>query len=290
VEKKRFAHISDLHIGRSEETLRTALWLRDALVDAEVDHVVATGDLTHRGRKSECDLFFDIFGSLIARRKMTVVPGNHDRLGDDCGRRIMGSSERVDVVDAEGLWLVRVDSTGPHNRFILAGHGSICDRVIDQVDEALGRAPAGRLRAVVLHHHVLPLPEETFPERLATSLGWPFATELELGRRLIDRVRGRCDLILHGHRHIPRALRLWVEGRRPIGIYNAGSTTHLGRMRVFEHAAGELCADPAWVTVAPTVEREEQSHELDDLGAVRGVRGGARPHRGAARLADSPRS
>src|SRR4051794_20379448 len=34
-------------------------------------------------------------------------------------------------------------------------------------------APAGALTAVLLHHHPLPLPEDSLHERLASWLGWP---------------------------------------------------------------------------------------------------------------------
>jgi hypothetical protein len=100
---------------------------------------------------------------------------------------------------------------------------------------------------VTLHHHPLPLPEETLPELLATRVGLPYATELRHGHALLTRLRGRCDLVLHGHRHVPRAATLWPRDERPLGLYNAGCSPALGRFRIFAHAAGRLLGAPGWL-------------------------------------------
>ena len=69
-------------------------------------------------------------------------------------------------------------------------------------------------------------------ERLSSWLGFGFTAELTRGRDLLARVRGRCDLVLHGHRHIPRGARLFGPPR-PMHVFNAGSSTELARVRVF---------------------------------------------------------
>jgi 3',5'-cyclic-AMP phosphodiesterase len=240
------AHLSDLHMGRSEEQRRAAALLCDALLALDVGHVVVTGDLTHRGRAGEWALFEETFAPLLAARRITLVPGNHDRLGDEVARRIM-PDERVQLQMRDGLHLVRVDSTGPHNRFLLAGHGALCERVLDQIDAALENVAPDALAVVMLHHHPLPLPEETFSEHLAASVGLPFAAELRLGHALLARISGRCDLVLHGHRHIPRARTLRLSHTRPLGLYNAGCSTELGRFRLFRHAGGALLGPPLWL-------------------------------------------
>jgi 3',5'-cyclic AMP phosphodiesterase CpdA len=238
------AHLSDLHMGRSDEQLRAAMTLRDALLALDVSHVVVTGDLTHRGRVAEWSRFEEVFAPLMPR--VTLVPGNHDRLGDEVARRMM-PGERVEVVKRDGLHLVRVDSTGPHNRFLLAGHGALCERVLDQVDAALEDVACDALTVVMLHHHPLPLPEETLSEHLAASVGLPFAAELRLGHAMLQRISGRCDLVLHGHRHVPRAHTLRMSRTRPLGLYNAGCSTEIGRFRMFRHAQGALLGPPLWL-------------------------------------------
>jgi 3',5'-cyclic AMP phosphodiesterase CpdA len=238
------AHLSDLHLGRSETTELEVTRAVAAL--AAVDHVIVSGDLTHRGRKDELGRFERLFAPLVAAGRVTVVPGNHDRLGDDLGARLRDGA-RVQTILAGGAFIVRVDSTGPHNRFLLAGHGDLCESILADVDGAIRKAPSDKLVVVTMHHHPLPLPEETFPEVLASRVGLPFAHELRLGATLLARLRGRCDLVLHGHRHVPRATTLFEGDARPLGLYNAGCTPSLGRFRIFAHAQGRLCGPPGWL-------------------------------------------
>ena len=48
-----------------------------------------TGDITHSGRQVEVDRFFAIFEPFLRDDRLIVVPGNHDRLGDDVADRLM---------------------------------------------------------------------------------------------------------------------------------------------------------------------------------------------------------
>jgi Icc protein len=238
------AHLSDLHIGRSPAHDEAVAHAVLAATSSGIDHVVVSGDVTDRGRAQEYARFAELFAPLAGR--LTVVPGNHDRLGDDMGPRLRKGA-RVQTETRPGLFLVRIDSTGDHNRFLLAGHGDLCDGILADVERAVMDAPAGHLVVVTLHHHPLPLPEETLPEMLGAMIGLPYACELRLGETLLMRLRGRCDLVLHGHRHVPRALTLFQADARPLGLYNAGCTPALGRFRVFAHAAGKLCGAPGWL-------------------------------------------
>lgn len=239
------AHLSDLHLGRSAADERAAARLVQALGEARVEHVAVTGDVTHRGRRDELERFRAIFRPLEGR--LTVIPGNHDRLGDDVSAHLM-AGPRVQVRLAAGLWLICVDSTGPHNRALLSAHGTLDAATLESVARAAQAAPRDRLVAVLLHHHLLALPEESWPERLSSRLGWPNALELPLGRALLARLAGRCDLVLHGHRHAPCAIAAPDASReRPLTIYNAGSSTDLGRARLFVHAGGALHGPPRWI-------------------------------------------
>jgi len=240
------AHLSDLHLGlgRAEEAAARALV--EALQETQVDQVVVTGDLTHRGRDEEMSLFLDIFAPLSRAHRLSVVPGNHDRTSDDAGHALMAGL-RVQPEERPGLFLVRVDSTAEHNRSSLTSHGEVTQAMVDEVDAALRKAPADALRVLLLHHHPLALPEETWLERWSERLRLPYCSELPLGRELLRRVRGQCDLVLHGHRHVPREIHLGAPGERPLALYNAGSSTQLRRMRLFTHADGVLQGPPRWL-------------------------------------------
>jgi 3',5'-cyclic-AMP phosphodiesterase len=240
------AHVSDLHFGLSEENDLAAEALCRGLLLARVDHVAVTGDITHRGRRDEMTAFQRAFAPFIETHRLTAVPGNHDRMGDNAGVHLM-EGRSVDVSVAEGLFLVQVDSTAPHNRSAIAAHGVLTPWVVEEVERAVRHAPEDTIVAVLLHHHVLPLPEESWAERVSSLFGWPYAAELESGSALLQSIRGRCDLVLHGHRHVPRASRIWAREDRPLDIYNAGSSTELGRVRVFSHQSGTLLRRPQWL-------------------------------------------
>jgi Icc protein len=244
------AHLSDLHLGLGRGQEAAARALVEALQEAQVDQVVVTGDLTHRGRDEEMSLFLDVFAPLQRAHRLTVVPGNHDRTSDDAGRLLMAGL-RVAVEERPALFLVRVDSTAEHNRSSLTSHGEVTPVMVADVDAALGRAPEAALRVLLLHHHPLALPEETWLERWSERLRLPYCSELPLGRELLRRVRGQCDLVLHGHRHVPREIHLGEPGERPLALYNAGSSTQLRRVRLFTHAEGVLHGPPRWLWADP---------------------------------------
>jgi 3',5'-cyclic AMP phosphodiesterase CpdA len=251
VRAQTIAHLSDLHLGHGPRLDDAAVRLREALLDERIDHAIVTGDVTHRGRDSEVARFWELFGPLQRTGKLTVIPGNHDRLNDDARSALM-DGPRVQVDASDGLYLVRVDSTGEHNRRWIDGHGELTLADLRAVDSCLDRAPEGALCAVLLHHHPLPLPAEDPFEHVVTWIGWPNARELSYGRQLIEVIRGRCDLLLHGHRHVPAELRLFTDEARPLRVYNAGSTTQLERFRVFHHRDGALLAEPDWVSFERT--------------------------------------
>ena len=234
---RTLAHVSDLHMGRDDRTSEATRRIVAALVEADVDAVLVTGDLTHRGRAAELREFEDAFEPLLATGRVVVVPGNHDRLGEDAGAGLMIGA-RVGVADLAGVHVVRVDSTAPHNRSMIAAHGLLSEGDLAAVDDALGEAPRGALSVVMLHHHVLPLPPDDLAERLSSWLGWPNAAELSAGTDLLARASGRCDLVLHGHRHVPSIARPLAAGGRPLTVVNAGSSPGLGGARVFAHEDG----------------------------------------------------
>ena len=205
-----------------------------------VDTVLVTGDVTHRGRTAELDAFERMFAPL--RDRLLVVPGNHDRMGDDAGRRLM-SGQRVDATERPGLLVVRLDSTAAHNRYFLDSHGVLTRSDMEGVLSAVAAAPPQTLVVVMLHHHLHPLPEDHFSEKLATFLGWPNAAELDGGRELLDRLDGRCNLILHGHRHAASELVRPPRDGRQLRVFNAGCTPELRRARVVTHAAGRVLCE-----------------------------------------------
>lgn len=239
-------HLSDLHLGATPAAGH-ALSAAIGAVPADA-LVVVTGDLTDGGRRSELACFERLAAPVAGR--LVVVPGNHDRCGDDVGATLMAGA-RVDVVERDGWAVVRVDSTAPHNRIAWLSHGRLCELVIRQVDDALAALPTGHLAVVALHHHVVPLPAEGFWERVSETLRLPNHSELTLGTEFLKVLRGRCDLVLHGHRHVPRQFVIDPHASRPLRVFNAGSSTALGAFRQFDARAGRLVGEGRWVHFRP---------------------------------------
>jgi len=244
---RTLVHLSDLHFGRSPRLEQRCVALVRALVEADVDHVVVTGDVTERGLVSEFERFQAVFAPLADSRRLSVVPGNHDRLGDDAAELAMGG-RRVMIVRRPGLHLVLCDSTRVENgRFAFFAHGELDENDLAGIEAAVDEAHDGDMVAVLLHHHVLPMPHESALEALACAIGLPFGDALARGPELLSRLRGRCDLVLHGHRHVPYETLLHEQGPRPLWVGNAGCSPALGRARVFAHAHGRVIATPHWL-------------------------------------------
>jgi 3',5'-cyclic AMP phosphodiesterase CpdA len=239
-------HLSDLHLGASPQAAHA---LSAAVEEVPADAlVVVTGDLTDGGRRSEL-AHFEALVAPVAER-LIMVPGNHDRCGDDVGASLMGGA-RVDAQVRGGCAVIRVDSTAPHNRIAWLSHGRLCELVLRQVDDTLAALPTGLTTIVALHHHVVPLPAEGFWERVSEVLHLPNHSELTLGAEFLKVLRGRCDLVLHGHRHVPRQFVVAPDSARPLRVFNAGSTTALGAFRQFELHEGQLAGEGRWVQFRP---------------------------------------
>jgi 3',5'-cyclic AMP phosphodiesterase CpdA len=238
------AHLSDLHLG-SRASRRAAKALVAQLVSERVGTVVVTGDITW-GRLEQWHAYEQLFAPLEGR--LVTLPGNHDRCHDDVARFI--ADRRVWTVRRPGLYLVCVDSTAQHNKTPYRSHGDLCARVLDAIDRSLELASPEDLCVVALHHHLVPLPVEGVGEWFAHAFGWPHAAELGLGRELLRRILGRCDLVLHGHRHVPREFVADAPNARALRVLNAGATLQLGAYRIFEVVPGAYQHrwQPCWPT------------------------------------------
>jgi 3',5'-cyclic AMP phosphodiesterase CpdA len=244
---RTLAHVSDLHVGRDAATDAAVHAIAAALEAAGVDEVLVTGDLTHRGRTGELAAFERAFARI--RDRLVIVPGNHDRLGDDVASAIM-PGRRVDMEVRRGLFVVRVDSTGPHNARLVSSHGELTAEDLAAISRAIAVAPRRLAVAVMLHHHLLPLPADHLLERLASWVGLPNAAELERGRELVDLLLGRADLVLHGHRHLAGEVSLPSPGGRPLRVLNAGCSPESGRIRLLSFARGRV-VEERWLDTRP---------------------------------------
>jgi 3',5'-cyclic AMP phosphodiesterase CpdA len=187
----RILHISDLHLGRSEASQPLTV-LRDLIPGLAPELLVVTGDLTHRGRRTELERARTLLSSLGL--PLLAVPGNHDipyafptrftRTRHEW-ERVLGTTEPVYTSDR--LAVVGLNSVRPWRQ----QGGALESSQLDDLASKLDGAFTGALRTVALHHHLAAPP-------------WRAARKRPLRRRevVLQRLAAAgAELVLGGHVH-----------------------------------------------------------------------------------------
>jgi 3',5'-cyclic AMP phosphodiesterase CpdA len=202
----RVLHLSDLHVGTREapEIVEPLARLIERL---EPELVVASGDLTHRGRPDQHERAAAFLRSLGPR--VLAVPGNHDipytlpaRLSRPFAEFERHWQTVEPVFSSPALYVVGLNSVRPWRH----QSGGVSDAQLDRAARRLEEAPSGALRVVVLHHHLIGAPWRT--------------RKLPVARRshvLSELVRRGAELILAGHIH-----QAAVSERREFEISSGG--------------------------------------------------------------------
>lgn len=228
----RILHVSDFHIGRRED-LEPLLALPELVARLEPELLVATGDLSHRGRRAELERAADLLRGLGL--PLLAVPGNHDIPYTFPARftRTFAEWERAfgdpePVYSSASLVVVGLNSVRPWRQ----QGGALDDGQLGPVASRLRDGAAGAFRSVALHHHLAAPP-------------WPSSRKKPIRKR--DRVLqaladAGAQLVLTGHVH-QTAIAEQREfeapdggGRRSVVLT---SVAGLGRPR--PHRKGEAC-------------------------------------------------
>ena len=239
----RLIHVSDIHVGAREQPLVESS-LR-ALVDrVQPDLVVATGDLTHRGRADQHDRVASLLRSLPA--PVLAVPGNHDIPLWPPGRftRPWREFERQwettePVHSADGLHVVGVNSVRPWRH----QSGGLRSGALGRACAQLAAAPTGCLRIVCLHHQLANAPWRTRKRPLARR-----------GRVLEQLAGAGAELVLSGHVHqagvAERREFAVLDGEPPIVVVTAPGLTRPRPRRLGEaEGAHVISADETSISV-----------------------------------------
>jgi len=186
----RVVHVSDLHTGtREDPAVEEAL---SGFVErAAPQLVIASGDLTHRGRPAQ----HDRAGALLRALGPPVlaVPGNHDIPYTFPARftrtfaefsRVWGEPEPV--FRSEELFVVGLNSV----RAWRHQSGGLRSHQLTGAAQRLAEAPAGALRVVVMHHQMIGAPWRTRKKPVARR-----------NHVLATLVGAGAELILSGHTH-----------------------------------------------------------------------------------------
>jgi 3',5'-cyclic AMP phosphodiesterase CpdA len=186
----RILHLSDLHTGTSEDPdVERAV---AALVErTEPELIVASGDLTHRGRADQHERAARFLRGLGP--ELVVVPGNHDIPHTFPARftRTFAEFERhwhttEPVYRSERLHVVGLNSV----RAWRHQSGGLRQSQLDEAARLLAEARDGALRVAVLHHHLIGAPWRSRKK--------PVARRNHVLGSLVD---AGAELILAGHIH-----------------------------------------------------------------------------------------
>lgn len=153
--------------------------------------VIATGDLTHRGRTSEHQAAARFLRSLGP--PLLVVPGNHD-IPLLPPARFLRTWHAFDtewqttepVHAGAGLYVVGLNSVRPWRH----QSGAVRDRQLAEAAHRLEQAEPGALRVVCLHHQLIGAPWRTRKK--------PVARRSHVLARLVD---CGAELVVGGHTH-----------------------------------------------------------------------------------------
>ena len=186
----RLLHLSDLHVGTDEEP-RLEPGLESLIDRIDPELIVASGDLTHRGRPEQHDRAADFLRGL--GRPVLAIPGNHDIPYTPITRftstfaqfeRHWATTEPVHRSDS--LFVVGLNSVRPW----LQQSGRLRRAQLARVSELLPQAAPTALRVVVLHHHLLGAPWRSRKK--------PVARRSQVLAALVD---AGAELVLAGHIH-----------------------------------------------------------------------------------------
>jgi len=187
----RILHVSDLHAGTPEDP-QVARALAHLVERAAPALVIASGDLTHRGRRDQHERAHAELTSLGP--PVLAVPGNHDvpytfptRFTSPWAEfeRLWGTVEPVFATPA--LHVVGLNSVRPFRQ----QGGALGTGQLSRAAARLGEAADGAYRVVVLHHHLLAAPWRAARKR-------PVSHRDRVLRALVS---AGADLVVAGHIH-----------------------------------------------------------------------------------------
>ncbi|HEX3652610.1 MAG TPA: metallophosphoesterase family protein [Rhizomicrobium sp.] len=193
---KSIAHISDLHFGRTDDEVLEGL--KRAVVAAEPDVVVVSGDLTQRARRREFTAARDFLKQLP--QPQIAVPGNHDVPLYNVLRRWLTpltAYRRYITRDLSPFYVNdEIAILGINTaRALTFKNGRINRSQIAKACAGFARLPANVVRMVVTHH--------------------PFALpESSSERAVVGRAKHamrafadcKVDIVLSGHLHVSQAI------------------------------------------------------------------------------------
>jgi Icc protein len=207
-------------------------------------HVVVTGDLTEDGVPAQYELLAEVLHeSGIDPRRVTLVPGNHDRYAEPSAfeqallgplRPYAAASSMGEVIElGRDAWLMPISTALAQSW--LRSAGRLSDSDLERIDRFAAAANrAGKLALVAQHH----------PPHGYGPAAWNFIDGLlnaEAGKALLRAHAGLS--FVHGHTHKLDSVS-FARGR-PAQAHSAGAiVSRPEHVRYYDFAEGALVAAP----------------------------------------------
>ncbi len=214
----RLIHVSDLHVGARDSTQIEGP-LHDLVGRVGPEIVVATGDVTHRGKREQharAALFLRSLGPPVL-----AVPGNHDipflppaRFTRPWAPFTEQWGNAAPVHRTEQLLVVGLNSVRPWRH----QSGGLREDALVAAEKELDKSSTGAFRLVCLHHQLANAPWRTRKRPLARR-----------GAVLGRLAAAGAELVLSGHVHqagiAHRREFAVLAGERPIVVVTAPGLT-----------------------------------------------------------------
>src|ERR687893_1144157 len=151
----RVLHVSDLHFGRNDkpESLEA---LGRLVEEAQPELVIASGDLTHRGLRTQHQRAADFLRGLAL--PLLVIPGNHDipytfpKRFTSPWREFERLWETTEpIYRSETLLVAGLNSVRPWRH----QSGRLQDDQVEKAAEIFRESANGAFRIATFHHHLL---------------------------------------------------------------------------------------------------------------------------------------
>lgn len=201
------AHISDLHISKSDFDEDIFTQAVNEINHLNPDMVILTGDITEHGYYKEFEQAKRYLEMI--EPPLFVVPGNHDsrNLGYQTFEELFGERSWKLTMDGN-FTVIGLDSSSPDESRGHIGHPQHL-WLEHQLDECVIKE---QFSVVALHHHVVPIPQ-TGRERNVLS---------DAGDVLKTLTTHEVDMVLSGHKHVPN---IWKINNTI--VVNAGSLSSI---------------------------------------------------------------
>lgn len=209
----KIIQISDLHISGSYVVKEWAEMLVERVNSINPDLLIISGDLTDDGHQYEYEKAVEFVGRFKSKNRF-MVPGNHDARNE--GYKLFEEyfGDRFPSFENDQIYIQGFDSSAPDT-----DEGHIGRENYKRF--AAVKASSGKVKMIVLHHHVIPIPGTGREENVIWDAGDFLGLIIESG----------INLVLSGHRHLP-----WIWRLEHTYFITAGTPTSW-RLKAHSHAS-----------------------------------------------------